>query len=124
MPLRTSHGDKGARVERQSLIEDTCLPAAAVFDDPLARNIAWMQHFADCRGCRLAPHGKTTMTPAVFRRQLAAGAWGMTLATAAQCDAAFAHGVNRILWPTSWSRAQHGHHFGSARAGPGLCRRG
>ena len=63
----------------------------------LANNIAWMQTFAERHGARLAPHGKTTMTPALFHRQLEAGAWGITLATATQCVAAFEHGVTRLL---------------------------
>ncbi len=37
------------------------------------------------------------MTPALFHRQLQAGAWGITLATAPQCRAAFANGITRIL---------------------------
>ena len=37
------------------------------------------------------------MTPALFRRQLEAGAWGITLATAVQTRAAYAHGVRRVL---------------------------
>ena len=45
----------------------------------------------------LAPHGKTSMTPALFRRQLDAGAWGITLASATQTRAAYAHGVHRVL---------------------------
>ena len=49
------------------------------------------------RGVSLAPHGKTTMAPAIFRRQLEAGAWAMTLATAWQARVAAASGVPRIL---------------------------
>jgi peptide/nickel transport system ATP-binding protein len=35
-------------------------------------------------GLDLAPHGKTTMSPQLFRRQLDAGAWGITFATVFQ----------------------------------------
>ncbi|SFU45533.1 amino acid deaminase [Halomonas korlensis] len=79
------------------LLADVSLPAAVVHEAPLAHNLAWMQRFADAHGARLAPHGKTTMTPSLFRHQLEAGAWGITLATAPQCRAAFAHGVTRLL---------------------------
>lgn len=89
--------EKGHAVVGQSLLETACLPAAVVFETALAANIAWMQHFADAHGARLAPHGKTTMTPALFRRQLDAGAWGITLATATQCASAFEHGFSRLL---------------------------
>ena len=89
--------EKGSPIDGQSLLENTSLPAAVIFDKALAHNIAWMQRFADDHGAKLAPHGKTTMTPALFRRQLDAGAWGITLATAIQCAAAFEHGATRLL---------------------------
>jgi len=60
-------------------------------------NIATMAAFAAEHGLRLAPHGKTSMAPALFRRQLDAGAWGITLASANQALAAHAAGVRRIL---------------------------
>jgi D-serine deaminase-like pyridoxal phosphate-dependent protein len=88
---------KGTPIAGPSLLEGVSLPAAVVFDSALTHNIAWMQRFADDHGAKLAPHGKTTMTPALFRRQLEAGAWGITLATAVQCAAAFEHGVKRLL---------------------------
>jgi len=89
--------EKGSPLDGQFLLEDVSLPAAVVFDTALDHNIAWMQRFADAHGAKLAPHGKTTMTPALFRRQLEAGAWGITLATAVQCAAAFEHGATRLL---------------------------
>ena len=96
----TSHAqplEKGSPVTGPSLLDGVSLPAAVVFDSALASNIAWMQRYADAHGAQLAPHGKTTMTPALFRRQLDAGAWGITLATAQQCAAAFEHGATRLL---------------------------
>ncbi|TFH87831.1 amino acid deaminase [Billgrantia azerbaijanica] len=92
MPLH-----KGVPETGNELLADVSLPAAVIHEAPLAHNLAWMQRFASDHGARLAPHGKTTMAPALFHRQLAAGAWGITLATAAQCRAAFAHGVTRLL---------------------------
>ena len=89
--------EKGSPVGGRSLLEAVSLPAAAIFATALGHNIAWMQRFADDHGAKLAPHGKTTMTPALFRRQLDAGAWGITLATAVQCAAAFEHGATRLL---------------------------
>jgi len=88
---------KGCPETGRRLLEGVSLPAAVVSEAPLAHNLAWMQHFAQRRGAWLAPHGKTTMAPALFHRQLAAGAWGITLATAPQCRAAFAAGVTRLL---------------------------
>ncbi|WP_280570706.1 amino acid deaminase [Chromohalobacter sp. 296-RDG] len=79
------------------LLRDVPLPAAVVFEAPLAYNLAWMQRFADDHGAKLAPHGKTTMAPALFKRQIEAGAWGITLATAVQSVTAHAHGIGRVL---------------------------
>ena len=77
--------------------EDLSLPAAVLSQSRLEHNLAWMQRFAAEYGAKLAPHGKTTMAPRLFARQLEAGAWGITLATAQQARAAYAHGVRRIL---------------------------
>lgn len=76
---------------------DISLPAAVLHLDALEHNLAWMQAFANANGAWLAPHGKTTMAPGLFHRQLAAGAWGITVATAQQAHVAAAHGVPRIL---------------------------
>ncbi|RBI69643.1 amino acid deaminase [Vreelandella sulfidaeris] len=89
--------DKGSVELEPNVLSGVSLPAAVVFEGPLTHNVAWMQRFAEAHGAHLAPHGKTTMTPALFHRQLQAGAWGITLATAPQCRAAFANGITRIL---------------------------
>ncbi|SNY96580.1 amino acid deaminase [Halomonas sp. hl-4] len=89
--------DKGGMELGSHLLSGVSLPAAAVHEAQLEHNLAWMQRFAEAHGARLAPHGKTTMTPALFHRQLQAGAWGITLATAPQCRAAFGNGVTRLL---------------------------
>nr|WP_231700559.1 amino acid deaminase [Arthrobacter sp. zg-Y750] len=44
----------------------------------------------------LAPHGKTTMAPQLWARQLEEGAWGITLANLAQLRVARAFGVHRL----------------------------
>ena len=68
------------------------LDAAAV-----EHNIAVMGAFTAAHGVELAPHGKTTMSPALWHRQLAAGAYAITVATAWQLRVAAAAGVRRIL---------------------------
>ncbi len=94
-PARTEH--KGLPETGLRLLADVSLPAAVLHEASLAHNLGWMQAFCDAHGALLAPHGKTTMAPALFRRQLEGGAWAITLATAPQCRAAFAHGVTRLL---------------------------
>jgi D-serine dehydratase len=79
------------------LREDLSLPVAVLDEPRMAHNLRWMQQFIEAYGVRLAPHGKTTMAPKLFQRQLAGGAWGITLATAPQTRIAHAHGVHRVL---------------------------
>ena len=79
------------------LHEDLSLPTAVLYEEKLAHNLAWMQRFIQSYGIKLAPHGKTTMAPKLFARQLQTGAWGITLATAQQTRAAYEHGVRRVL---------------------------
>ena len=63
-------------------IADMMMPVAVLREAALRHNVAAMQGFADRIGARLAPHGKTSMSPELFEMQLAAGAWAMTAATA------------------------------------------
>ncbi|AOJ02904.1 amino acid deaminase [Burkholderia mayonis] len=86
-----------ARLEWNLLAEDVSLPAAVLYADRIEHNLKWMQAFVAEYGVKLAPHGKTTMAPQLFRRQLETGAWGITLATAHQVRAAYHGGVRRVL---------------------------
>ncbi|CAB3765958.1 amino acid deaminase [Burkholderia sp. MSh2] len=89
-------GEAG-RLEWNLLAEDVSLPAAVLYEDRIEHNLNWMQEFVRKYGVKFAPHGKTTMAPQLFRRQLDAGAWGITLATAHQAQAAYHGGVRRVL---------------------------
>jgi D-serine dehydratase len=89
--------EKGATQPGDQLVRDVSLPALVIHDKALEHNLRWMQKFVSDSGAQLAPHGKTSMVPALFKRQLQHGAWGMTLATATQTRAAYAHGVRRML---------------------------
>ena len=79
------------------LAGDLPLPLAVLRRSALAHNLAWMQAYASRRGLLLAPHGKTSMSPELFAMQLAAGAWGLTFATAFQAAVGVAAGARRIL---------------------------
>ncbi|SHE62712.1 amino acid deaminase [Vibrio gazogenes] len=79
------------------LREEVSLPALVMDKTKLLNNINWMQRFADTYHVHLAPHGKTSMTPEIFKLQINAGAWGMTVANAIQASAAYHSGVNRII---------------------------
>jgi D-serine dehydratase len=76
---------------------DLPLPLAVIKRDALAGNLQWMQGFAAGHGVGLAPHGKTTMSPQLFARQLDAGAWGLTFATVTQLRAGVVAGARRCI---------------------------
>jgi D-serine deaminase-like pyridoxal phosphate-dependent protein len=72
-------------------------PLMVIRKSALDHNIAELAAFCARRGLEFAPHGKTTMAPALFQAQLSAGAWGITAATAGQVLAYRAFGVPRVL---------------------------
>jgi D-serine dehydratase len=86
-------GALGLRV----LDEDLPLPLALLKQSSLAHNADWMRRFVTMTGVALAPHGKTTMSPELFRRQLDDGAWGITVATVQQLRVAREYGIRRVL---------------------------
>lgn len=65
-----------------------------VLDGPaMTHNLQVMADWSAARGLELMPHGKTTMAPALWHRQLAAGASGITVATGWQAGVALRAGV-------------------------------
>ena len=79
------------------LAGDLPLPLAVIRDSALAHNHAWMRDFTASTGVLLAPHGKTTMAPQIFAQQLAAGAWGITVANVQQLGLCVRFGVRRVI---------------------------
>lgn len=79
------------------LAGDLPLPIAVLKRDAVEHNLAWMQQQVRHWGIDLAPHGKTTMSPQLFTRQLDAGAWGLTFATVNQLAIGVAAGARRTL---------------------------
>lgn len=77
-------------------IHELPTPFAVLDDAALEHNLATMATWCRERGVELQPHGKTTMAPALFHRQLAAGATGITAATPAQVRVMRAHGVPAV----------------------------
>jgi D-serine dehydratase len=76
---------------------DLALPITTLRADALQHNIDTMASYCARNNVLLAPHGKTSMAPQLFQRQLAAGAWGMTAATPSQVATMRDFGVSRIL---------------------------
>jgi D-serine deaminase-like pyridoxal phosphate-dependent protein len=82
---------------RLDLFEDGFAGPLTVLDDAaLTHNLSTMADWCARHGMSLAPHGKTTMAPQLFARQLALGAWGMTAANVSQLRVYRAFGVRRI----------------------------
>ena len=79
------------------LAGDLPLPLAVLKREALEHNLQWMQSRVREWGIDLAPHGKTTMSPQLFQRQLDAGAWGLTFATVTQLAVGVAAGARRTL---------------------------
>ncbi len=77
-------------------VHDLPTPLAVLDDAALEHNLTTMAAWCRERGAELQPHGKTTMAPALFARQLAAGATGITAATPAQVRVMRAHGVPAV----------------------------
>ncbi|HEX4247095.1 MAG TPA: alanine racemase [Pseudonocardia sp.] len=71
-------------------------PLLTLDEDALEQNLARMAAWCAGRGVGLAPHGKTTMAPVLWERQLQAGAWGITVANPAQLRVALRFGVPRV----------------------------
>ncbi len=84
--------------QRPSLFGDgITTPVLVLRESAVASNVAAMAAYCEAAQVRLAPHGKTTMAPQLFARQLAAGAWAITAATISQVQVYRAFGVPRVL---------------------------
>ena len=76
---------------------DLPFPVAVLKTSAIDHNSRWMDRFRKEQGVELCPHGKTTMSPHLFRRQMMDGAWGITVATTQQLKIARSYGVARIV---------------------------
>ena len=78
-------------------LRDLEYPALVLHEEELVHNITTMADYCRQHRVELAPHAKTSLSPQLIRRQMEAGAWGATAATAAQVRGLLAIGVPRIL---------------------------
>ncbi|MFJ7332143.1 amino acid deaminase [Streptomyces sp. NPDC101116] len=72
-------------------------PVLALSAERLEHNLKLMETYAARHGLAFAPHGKTSMAPQLFRRQIEHGAWGITLAVPHQVRVARAFGTRRVF---------------------------
>jgi D-serine deaminase-like pyridoxal phosphate-dependent protein len=91
------------------VLDDLETPAVVVDLRRLERNLARMAAAADVAGVALRPHAKTHKCPQIARRQLSAGAVGLTVATLAEAEVFAADGCPGVfiaypLWAGSGDR--------------------
>jgi D-serine dehydratase len=98
-------GPAGPRISAASLAVDRpvalggefTMPLLVLRDSAIEHNVKAMAQWCATADVLLAPHGKTTMAPQLFARQLAAGAWGITAATIGQVQVYRSFGLSRIF---------------------------
>jgi D-serine deaminase-like pyridoxal phosphate-dependent protein len=84
--------------ERRNLFTDGfTTPVLALSAERLEHNLRLMETYAARHHLAFAPHGKTSMAPQLFRRQIEHGAWGITLALPHQVRVARAFGIERVF---------------------------
>ncbi|MFC4032726.1 alanine racemase [Streptomyces polygonati] len=72
-------------------------PVLVLSEEALDHNLGLLERYTAEHALAFAPHGKTSMAPQLFARQLAHGAWGITVAVPHQARVARAFGVRRIF---------------------------
>lgn len=63
---RPAAGEKSQVIQPQAChlsLDEVSLPSAVIHASALNNNLKWMQQFANHHQVKLAPHGKTSMTP-------------------------------------------------------------
>ncbi|MBN8996130.1 MAG: amino acid deaminase [Rhizobiales bacterium] len=98
---------------------DLPLPLAVIRKSVLGENSRWMRAFLEKTGARIAPHGKTTMAPQLFKLQLEDGAVAITVATTQQMRVCRDFGVGSILLANQLvGRAEIGYVVGELKRDP------
>jgi D-serine deaminase-like pyridoxal phosphate-dependent protein len=72
-------------------------PVLALSAESVEHNLALLETYSRRHGLAFAPHGKTSMSPQLFARQLEHGAWGITAAVPHQMRVYRAYGIRRIF---------------------------
>ncbi|WP_121720133.1 alanine racemase [Streptomyces sp. E2N171] len=84
--------------QRRNLFTDGfTTPVLALSAERLEHNLAALETYAERHGLAFAPHGKTSMAPQLFHRQIERGAWGVTLAVPHQVRVAREFGIERVF---------------------------
>jgi D-serine dehydratase len=76
---------------------DLPFPLLVIKESALEHNLSEMAGWCARNNLLIAPHGKTTMCPQIFERQIAHGAWAMTVANVSQAQVCLSFNVKRVL---------------------------
>jgi D-serine dehydratase len=79
------------------LADDLHYPVMVLLDSVVEHNLKTMAAWCAANGFLFSPHGKTTMCPQLYRRQMDSGAWGITVASAQQALVGVKFGLKRIF---------------------------
>ncbi|WP_432010539.1 amino acid deaminase [Streptomyces cucumeris] len=84
--------------ERRSLFTGGfTTPVLALSAEALEHNLLEMERYSAAHRLAFAPHGKTSMAPRLFERQLDHGAWGITAAVPSHVRMYRVFGIQRIF---------------------------
>ncbi|WOX22377.1 amino acid deaminase [Streptomyces solicathayae] len=85
--------------ERRNLFTDGfTTPVLALSAERLEHNLRLLEEYTRHHHLAFAPHGKTSMSPQLFDRQLDHGAWGITAAVPHQARVYRVYGIQRIFF--------------------------
>lgn len=97
LPVRAAGLTVAEFLATEPRLDEFWTPLIVLDDATMAANVATMAQWCTERGLDLMPHGKTTMAPALWKRQTDAGALGITFATMGQVRTARDLGVDSVM---------------------------
>lgn len=97
IPARAVGMTVSAFLESEARLSEFWTPIVALDNELIENNLTVMAQWCQSRGLELMPHGKTTMAPALWQRQLDTGSLGITLATMGQVRTARTFGLNSVM---------------------------
>ncbi|MDR2997907.1 MAG: alanine racemase [Microbacterium sp.] len=97
LPVRAIGMTASAFLATKPRLDEFWTPLIVLDDAAMRANVATMAGWCAERGLEIMPHGKTTMAPDLWQRQLDAGALGITLATMGQVRTARDFGFDSIM---------------------------
>jgi hypothetical protein len=83
--------------DKKLFTADFQFPIMVLRHSAIEHNIQRMASYCKSLGFELAPHVKTPMAPKIAKRQIDAGAWGLTIANFNQAAIMFAAGFTRLI---------------------------